>query len=101
LQEVALITKDEARANVLEYLRKRSVGKSYELWIIDSQTREEAFGWVFFYNTMQFAETKDPEWCLAGNAPLIVDRETGALNVTGTAHDVEYYLDKYRKTGHL
>lgn len=96
-----MITKDEARAKFLKYLRERSVGKSYELSIIDSQTREEAFGWVFFYNTRRFAETSDPEWGLAGNAPLIVDRETGALNVTGTAHPVDYYLDKYRKTGHL
>jgi hypothetical protein len=85
---------------LFEYLRKPSLGKSYELSIIGSQIREEAFGWGC-YNMRQFAEARDHKCCLAGNAPLIVEGETGALDVTGTAHPIGYYLDHYRKTGHL
>jgi hypothetical protein len=43
-------------------------------------TREEDFGWAFFYNSKQFVETGDIEWALGGNAPLIVDRSTGELH---------------------
>ncbi len=32
---------------------------------------------------------------LAGNAPLIVNRFTGEVVTTGTAHPTEYYLAQY------
>jgi hypothetical protein len=37
------------------------------------------------------------QWALGGNAPLIFDRRTGELHVTGTAHPIEHYIDEFRK----
>jgi hypothetical protein len=44
-----------------------------------TNTLERDFGWVFFYGP------SDPSTAVAGNAPLIVDREDGSVHVTGTA----------------
>ena len=68
------------------------------LAVVDEHTREEDFGWVFFYNTKQFLETGDVQWSLGGNAPLIVDRHEGKLHVTGTAYPVEHYIEEFRKS---
>jgi hypothetical protein len=61
-------------------------------WVILSdQTREEDFGWVFFY------DSPDPTELLAGNAPLVVFRDTGEVRETGTALPTERYLASIRE----
>ena len=66
--------------------------------LIDEATREESFGWVFFYQSKKYLETGDFRHALAGNAPLIITR-TGELHVTGTAEPLERYLERFRATG--
>lgn len=67
------------------------------LMILDEFTQEHDFGWVFFYNTREYAVNGDFGHALAGNAPLIADKADGKLYVTGTAHDIDYYLEEYRQ----
>lgn len=87
----------EAKNLVIEYLAKLQAGRSYELALMEDRTREEDFGWVFFYNTRRFIESGDVQWALGGNAPLIVDRRSGELHVTGTAHPIERYIEEFRR----
>lgn len=63
-----------------------------------SSYRTEAFGWIFFYNTEDFLVKGDLSAQLAGNSPLIVDKNTGILHVTGTAEPIESYIDKFKKS---
>ena len=64
--------------------------------VIDEQsTLELSFGWVFFWNGRAFLEADDRDSMLVGNAPLIVDRATGELHETGTAHPIEHYIREY------
>lgn len=72
----------------------------YRLIILNDQTQEHDFGWVFFYNTREYIEDGDFSAALAGNAPLIVDKSSGQLYETGTAHSIEHYISAYRQ-GHL
>jgi hypothetical protein len=58
---------------------------------------EESFGWIFFYNSKQFIDTGDFSYAIAGNAPIIINRMTGELSVTGTAHSIEYYIEEYQR----
>jgi hypothetical protein len=55
----------------------------------------KSYGWVFFWDSREFIETKNPRKRIAGNAPVIVDRVDGEVRVTGTAEPLEYYLSKY------
>jgi hypothetical protein len=59
--------------------------------------RDQEFdvGWVFFYDSQRHHETGDPMWLLGGNAPILVDRETGYACPTGTVQPVEEYVAEY------
>ena len=65
------------------------------LLILDSETIERDFGWVFYYDVDQLKSKE----VIAGNGPLIVDRQTGRLYACGTSHPETWYIDKYERTG--
>jgi len=59
------------------------------------KTREESFGWIFFYQSKEYLDTENFSAMLAGNAPFIVDKERANVHVLGTAHPVDFYVDEY------
>lgn len=67
--------------------------------VVRSCTIERPWGWVFYYDTREAIETGDPLRGLVGNAPLLVERRTGRLFVTGTARPIEYYIRNFEATG--
>lgn len=71
-----------------------------ELVIVDDATLEREWGWVFFYTSRLWLATGDLRYALGGNAPLLVERESGALHVLGTAHPVEAYVAAFERYGH-
>ncbi|WP_271593523.1 YrhB domain-containing protein [Bradyrhizobium sp. CCBAU 65884] len=66
--------------------------------IMREATIAKPYGWIFFYQSNQYLDADDGSAVLVGNAPLIVDRNTGELRVTGTARPLEHYLAEYEKT---
>jgi hypothetical protein len=89
------MTKDEARALAFSYVRNRETEAGCDLVLLDSKTIEKSFGWVFFYDSKEHAETGDFRYALAGNAPLVVTRADGAIHETGTAMPLEKYLERF------
>ncbi len=75
------------------------VNRNVKLQILPEFTEEHDFGWVFYYDTTKYIERGDSSECLVGNAPLIVNRESGQLIATGTARETSYYVNNYIKTG--
>jgi hypothetical protein len=96
-----VLTREEAKRLVYGEINAStsSIPDEEELVILDDLTIEKPWGWVFFCNSRQFAETGNFMDSLLGNAPYIVDRHTGDLLVTGTAYEIEYYIERYEKTG--
>ena len=92
-----MIDKEQAKAIVDKKINKQdSTGsKTMKLVILDDLTIEKEWGWVFFYNTEEFANSGDVMDTLVGNAPYIVNRNTGELIETGTAYDIEDYIMDY------
>lgn len=64
--------------------------------LVITDIQEHDFGWVFFYNSKEFVESGKIMHKLAGNAPLIVDRNDGHIYVTGTARPLTDYIDDFR-----
>lgn len=93
-----MIDVKEARRRVEEYLRNSLRRSAHDIVVVDEHTRHEDFGWVFFYNTRAYVELGDKRHALVGNAPLIVDRDTGEIHMTGTALPTEHYLQHYRQS---
>jgi hypothetical protein len=93
-----MITFDEAIEIAQRQLRKiEEENNLSSLMLILNQTKVESFGWVFFYNTEEYLRTGNISACLAGNAPFIINSESGELYVTGTAKPVDIYIDEYRR----
>ncbi|CCE11253.1 hypothetical protein BRAS3843_660061 [Bradyrhizobium sp. STM 3843] len=69
-----------------------------EARIVREATIAKPYGWVFFYQSKEFLDDGNPSAQLAGNAPIIVNRTTCELRLTGTAKPLEYYLTEYEKT---
>jgi immunity protein 35 of polymorphic toxin system len=83
-----MVNREEAHRLISEWLIGLSTQANIALELIDQQTIETEFGWVFFYTSRRFKETEDFSDALAGNAPVIVDRAIGSLHVTGTARPI-------------
>ena len=66
--------------------------------LLDDRTMDKPYGWVFFYQSKAFIETRDPLHGLAGNAPIIINRFTNDIRCTGTARPIEHYLADYEAT---
>jgi hypothetical protein len=93
-----MIDRDEVQKRASAYVAKFS-SPSNELVVVPEATLERSFGWVFFCDSKRFMETGNILFALAGNAPLVVDRYTGDVPVTGTAEPLQNYIAAYERTG--
>jgi len=57
---------------------------------------DEGWCWVFFWNSRRYLETRSREDAVAGNAPVVVMKESGRAYLTGTTFPLEHYLDQLR-----
>ena len=89
---------EEARQLVEQYLNELAKTASMKLAILDEQTMETDFGWVFFWNSKQYKETGDFHFAVAGNAPIIVDRRDSSIHSTSTSSPIEEIVDAYRRS---
>lgn len=77
-------------------LAQEAVNKDYyvpgdRLVVVEQATMQKDYGWVFFYDSQKFLETNNESYRVAGNAPLIVEKD-GTLHWLGTGKPVEEYL---------
>ena len=96
-----MLTFEQARQLVAESVCQRPdwLAPEDELIIVESATIERSWGWVFFHTSKLWLETEDIQYALAGNSPVLVERASGRLIPTGTAHPIEYYIANYERTG--
>lgn len=89
-----VINRGEAQKLIEKELSKSTV----DCCIIEDETLERAWGWVFFYQSKEYIQTGDLQYMLAGNAPYIVNRSSGKVTLTGTAYAIEEYIQAYEDT---
>ena len=82
----------QAAALATAWVEIRSEGKAR---IVREATIAKPYGWIFFYESNEFLDNGTWSAQLLGNAPIIVDRNTSELRLTGTARPLEEYLAKY------
>lgn len=70
-----------------------------DLVILDELTIEKPWGWVLFWGSRLWHETQDIKYAIAGNAPPLVEKQSGRVLVMGTARATEQYIERYEKTG--
>jgi hypothetical protein len=58
-----------------------------EMVVLHSEERE--LGWVVYWTSRPWHETRDIRYAIAGNGPYLVCRDDGTLFETGTAPPIE------------
>lgn len=95
-----MVTHEQARQLIASRLSNVAEWPSDdEPVILDEATIEKPWGWVFFYTSRKWRETQDIRYAVGGNAPLIVEKETGRVLETGTALPIEHYVSNYERCG--
>ena len=96
-----MIDCEGARAVVRQQLAAMPSLPDDEWVILDEQTIERDWGWVFFYDSRKHQQTADPRLQVAGNAPYFVRRADGSVFVSGTAYPIEFYIKDFEQGGRL
>ena len=63
--------------------------------ILESQTIHKSYGSIFCYDSKLFQETGNFQYAIAGNAPFLVEKNTGKIVTFGTANNIDYYIKMY------
>jgi len=91
------LNKAQARTLVETRLRLLERSMRMPLAILDDKTIERPWGWVFFWNSVVYRDSRDPARMVAGLAPFLINRRTGERGPTGTAHPVDTYIRRYER----
>lgn len=96
-----MITKDKAKDRVQKKIAELCIElpDDDEIIILEQETIDRPWGWVFFYTSRKWYETSDDIYAIAGNAPILVEKATGTLFETGTAHSIEHYIAQFEQYG--
>jgi hypothetical protein len=90
-----MISREKARELAMAMIRSRWSVRDDEPSIADDATREENAAWIFFYNSKRFHQTKELSFRLAGNGPVMVDKDSGEVAMLGSAGGVEHQIAEY------
>ena len=90
-----MVTKAEARRIAQAAILDIWSVEGDEPIIFDESTLDREWGWVFFWGSRRYAETRLSRFALAGNAPVLVKRVDGSAHFTTTAEPVEEFLSRY------
>ncbi|WP_435274897.1 YrhB domain-containing protein [Psychrobium sp. nBUS_13] len=91
------MNREEAKIIVEKELESNTDFSSTPCAVLDDETIEREWGWVFFYQSQAFIESGDFRDMVGGNAPIIINKNNGLLTYTGTAHDIEHYINEYEQ----
>ncbi|EKT57300.1 YrhB domain-containing protein [Providencia burhodogranariea] len=86
-----MITFDDAIKKANEYL------KNTDIPLVITQLGRFSEGWFFCFQSKEYLETGENSAQLAGNAPFIIDKDTGELHELGTEFSLGKYLQDYEE----
>jgi hypothetical protein len=70
---------------------------SADFVIVEGETLERDFGWVFLYSTRRYLETKDPGELVPGAGPLVVLRKDGSTRFLSTSVPPKVAVEVFEK----
>ena len=83
-----MITFEEARLLVMEMLgvgSESADGAVSDLVLLEKETIEKSYGWVFFYQSSKYLRTRNDLDALFGNGPIVVTKKDARIIALGTA----------------
>ena len=86
------MNKSEAREIAEQHLATIQRSCPVDICFNDEVTQEHPIGFVFFYNSARFWETRDTSDALAGNGPILVRKDNGAVTSLPSYQSVDRSL---------
>ena len=90
-----VLNKAIARQLALSYIQENYSG-TLTVEIIDDQTIEKDYGWIFFFQSREYLDTRNFRFSLLGNGPLIVEQD-GSVHILTTAQPAEESIAKFEE----
>lgn len=90
-----MLTIEQAKKIVSDRLERSGFSDDDSLIVLDDFTIEKPYGWIFFYDSKLYQETKETRYIIAGNSPIIVDKKTGEQTSYASAYGLERMLQEY------
>lgn len=79
-----MYNRDNAEEKLTELLNANYHCNDDSLVVVSELTIERDYGWVFFYQSRKYLETGEFSYRLAGNGPVIFEKESGAVHHLGS-----------------
>jgi hypothetical protein len=67
------------------------------LIIIDDQTIEKDYAWIFPYTSKKYWETNDINYAIGGNGPLFISKLDGQISTYRTGLSIEEMIGEYEE----
>ena len=78
------MSREQAEKLAAELINADYYADDDSLVIVSELTIEKDYGWIFFYQSRKYLETGQFNYQLAGNGPVVFERETGGVHHLGS-----------------
>jgi hypothetical protein len=92
-----MLTFEQAKKIVSDRLANSNFSGDDSLIILDQFTIEKPYAWIFCYTSRLYHETKETQYAIAGNSPIIVDKQTGKQTQYGSSYSLEKIIELYEE----
>jgi Immunity protein 35 len=91
-----MIALSDAHKLVADYLKRHLAPKFVDkVVILENNTIEKSYGWIFFYQTRKWVETRKTRDGLIGNGPILIDKNTAKIVQFGSSGSLDYWCELY------
>ena len=101
LLKPTMITFQEARQIAEAEINKHQTLANDSLIIIDNQTIEKEYAWIFPYTSKKYWETNDINHAIGGNGPLFISKLDGQVYTYRTGLSIEEMIDEHEEKNRL
>lgn len=77
----AICITDQQQALAIAQRTVAALSTKYAFTVVENETIEKEFGWVFFYTTQAYLESGSPSDLVPGNGPFVVEKADGAVTM--------------------
>jgi hypothetical protein len=92
-----MITFQEAKQIAEAEIKKQRTLGDDSLIIIDDQTIEKDYAWIFHYTSKKYWETGDINFAIGGNGPLFISKLDGQVSNYRTGLSIDEMIDEYEE----
>jgi len=90
-----MFDKETAEKKVVESINADYHADDDELVIVRDETIEKDYGWIFFYNSKKYQRTGELSDRLAGNGPVLFEKDSGQMHHLGTHHPPDELIREF------